>query len=68
MAARKRAVDDAMSVAWHTASLNAYAYHQPKKMPKLETLLHSDAPTASRGQTTDEQIAVLKSIMSKRKR
>lgn len=57
-----------MSLAWHTASLTAYAYHQPKKLPKLETLLHSDKPARRRGQTPDEQIATLKSIMSKRKR
>lgn len=55
-----------MALAWHTASLNAYAYHQPKKIPKLETMLHSDAPQARRGQTAEQQIAVLKSIMSKR--
>jgi len=57
-----------MALAWHAAQLNAFAFHQPKKMPKLETLLKSKGPASSRGQTPDEQIAVLKSIMSKRKR
>lgn len=55
-----------MGLAWHTASLNAYAHHSPKKIPKLETLLHSDKPQARRNQTADEQIAVLKSIMAGR--
>lgn len=55
-------------LAHQTASLTAYAYHKPKNIPKFETLLADDKPLANRVQTADEQIAVLKSIMSKRKR
>lgn len=55
-----------MGLAWHIASLGAYAHHQPNKIPKLETLLHSDKPTTRRNQTADEQIAVLRSIMANR--
>lgn len=56
-----------MTLAWQTASLNAIAYHKPKKMPKLETLLHSDDAGGPRNQTPDEQIAVLKSILGRRR-
>ena len=66
-AARKRHVDDLLFLAHQTASLTAYAYHQPKKLPKLDTLLQADVKPR-RGQTPDEQIAVFKSIMSNRKR
>lgn len=64
MASRKRDMDDAMSLAWHTASLNAFAHHQPKKMPKLETLVGGEKK--KRNQTGDEQIAMLKSLWAKR--
>ncbi len=57
-----------MALAWHTAQLNAYAYHQPKKMPTLESLLKTDKQPPRHAQTADEQIAILKSILSKRKR
>ena len=69
MEARQRQIDDMIFLAHQSASLAAYAYHQPKKLPKLNTLLSPDKPSASsRAQTPDEQIAVLKSIMSNRKR
>lgn len=60
--------NERMSVAWHTASLSAYAYHQPKKLPKLETLLHSDASKAPREQTAAEQIAIFKGILAGRRK
>ena len=31
----------ALYQAWHTAFLVAYAVHNPKKLPRLETLLRS---------------------------
>jgi hypothetical protein len=46
--------------AWHIE-----AFHRSKKLPKLETLLHSDKPKR-RNQTGDEQIAVFKSFMANR--
>lgn len=50
-----------MSQAWHIE-----AFHRSKKLPKLETLLHSDKPKTSRNQTGDEQMAVFKSFMANR--
>lgn len=35
-----------ISLAWHTAWLTSWAYHQPNRMPKLETLV---APKRGRG-------------------
>lgn len=69
--ARQRFIRDhneLMGLAWHMASLNAYSTHDPKKMPKLTTLLHSEKPATARAQTADEQIAVLKSIFGGRRR
>lgn len=67
--ARRRQIDDMIYLAHQSASLVAYAYHQPKKLPKLDSLLQPTKPVmAGRAQTPHEQIAVLKSIMSNRKR
>jgi len=66
IAARKRQVDDMVFLAHQAASLTAYAYHQPKKLPKLQALLNPRA--TSQGQTTDEQIAAFKSIMAARRK
>ena len=60
--------NDRMGLAWHAATLNAYAHHDPKKMPKLDTLMHSDSPIKARKQSATEQIAVLKGIFSGRRR
>lgn len=57
-----------MDLAWHSATLNAFAFHKPKGVPKLATLLHTDEPQQGRKQTAEEQIAVFKSILSNRKR
>lgn len=43
--------------AWQAASLNAYAYHSPKKMPALDTLLDMK-PKARAVQTPEQMKAV----------
>lgn len=66
--ARQRQIDDMIFLAHQSASLAAYAYHQPKKLPKLDALLQPAKPAApGKAQGADEQIAVLKSIMARRK-
>lgn len=66
-AARDRQIDDLLFLAHQTASLTVYAFHQPRKLPTLDALRQTHKKVR-RGQTPDEQIAVFKSIMSKRKR
>ena len=69
--ARERFIRDhneLMGLAWHIASLGAFAHHDPKKLPKLQTLLHSDKPASPRAPSADEQIAVLKGIFGARRR
>ena len=42
-------------LAWQTASLTAYAYHDPKKMPTLDSLT---GRKVARAQTPEEMRAV----------
>lgn len=52
-------------LAHTTASLVAFAYHSPKKMPRLETLTGGQA--APRVQTPDEVRSVFADIRAKMK-
>lgn len=49
--------------AWQTASLTAFAYHSPKKMPKLESL--TGQKPAPRIQTPDQMKSMFAAMRAK---
>ena len=60
--------DGRMSLAWHTARLNAYAPAKSDKFIKLKELLHKDQNAKSLKQGWEAQLEATKAWMASRSR